>query len=311
MQTPPGDENNTPSRSLPPHGERAGWGTAPQPQAPTWPYAPNTAAPPAARPAYAPIPTEPDAPPPQIGPEHVPWKWYDCLVPALPIILALVVAVIGVATGTTDRATAADNATNPTLSDRTLVANMVAGVAIYAFMLAMVWLLALRKYHVGWSALGLRAAPRVFWALLLPLLAVMYIASGLIGQVVNALFYGGKGENPQLDTLTGGRGFSWVALGTAIVTASIAAPIVEELFFRGMLYGWLRTRWGATGSVMTSGLLFAVPHIYPIILASIFVVGVTLALVYERTKSTIATIALHSAFNTAGVVIVFVELLRQ
>lgn len=278
-----------------------------------WPYAPNAVPPPYyAAPAYAPIPTEPDAPPPLIGPDHVPWKWYDCIVPALPIILALVAALVGAITGATERgATTTDNATNPTLSDRDLVVNMIAGVAIYGFMLAMVWLFALRKYHVGWSALGLRAAPGVFWALMVFIVAGMYVASGVVGQVVNALFFGGKGENPQVDTLTGGRGFSWVALGAALVTASIAAPIVEELFFRGMLYGTLRTRWGATGGVISSGLLFAVPHVYPIILASIFVVGVTLAIVYEKTKSTIATIALHSAFNTVGVVVVFVELVRK
>ena len=49
-------------------------------------------------------------------------------------------------------------------------------------------------------------------------------------------------------------------------------------------------------------------HAIPLILASIFVVGLTLAIVYEKTKSTIATMTLHSLFNTIGVIAVFIDL---
>ncbi len=97
----------------------------------------------------------------------------------------------------------------------------------------------------------------------------------------------------------------------ALITASIAAPFVEEIFFRGVLFGWLRTRWGAAPGVILSAALFSGAHAIPLILASIFVVGLTLAIVYEKTKSTIATMTLHSLFNTIGVVAVFIDLARK
>ena len=125
------------------------------------------------------------------------------------------------------------------------------------------------------------------------------------------LFYGGKATNPQVQDITGGGNFSWTKLILALITASVAAPFVEEIFFRGVLFGWLRTRWGAVPGVILSAALFSGAHAIPLILASIFVVGLTLAIVYEKTKSTIATMKLQSLFNMIGVIAVFIDLARK
>ena len=39
------------------------------------------------------------------------------------------------------------------------------------------------------------------------------------------------------------------------------APLVEELIFRGLLYGWLAGRWGTLIAWLVSSLAFAAAHI--------------------------------------------------
>lgn len=294
----------------PPAYPRPGyWAVPPQPQAPGWPYAgapPSTGVPP-----YAGFPAYPSGPPPAppggIGPDRVPWRFWDVVIAALPFILLLALTLVAHFTSSTATSTTTDTPT----STPVLIANTVIGLVVYGVILLLIWAFTVRKYRVGWSALGLRRPPGLYWALALPILIGMYLAAGIVSAIVVKLFYGGKAENPQVKDITGGGSFSWTKLILALITASIAAPIVEELFFRGVLFGWLRTRWGAVAGVILSAALFSGAHAIPLILASIFVVGTTLAIVYEKTKSTIATMALHSLFNTIGVVAVFIDLARK
>lgn len=280
------------------------WAVPPQPQAPGWPYAgvpPYTIAPSSFPPGSPPEHRE------TIGPNHVPWRFWDVFLAALPFILLLTLTLVSHFTS----ATATSTTTDTPISTRVLVANTVLGVVIYGIILLLVWAVTVRKYHVGWSALGLRRPPGIYWALALPILIGMYLAAALVSAIIVKLFYGGSATNPQVEDITGGGSFSWTKLILALITASVAAPFVEEIFFRGVLFGWLRTRWGAVPGVIISAAIFSGAHAIPLILASIFVVGLTLAIVYEKTKSILATMTLHSLFNTIGVVAVFIDLARK
>jgi len=305
------DTVNAPSSPfLPPQGandasQRPGyWATLPQPQAPGWPYV--------GVPPYGNVPPLPpgwqqSSPADGVGPERVPWGFWDVVVAAVLLLLGLVLTLVTHFLPSSTSATAAETPT----STRFLIANTIIGLVIYGVTLFLIWLVTVHKYHVRWSALGVRRPPGLYFALVIPILVGMYTAAALVSAVIIKLFYGGKAENPQVKDLTGGGGFSWTRLVLALITASIAAPIVEELLFRGVLYGWLRTRWSAVGGVILSAALFSGAHAIPLILASIFVVGLTLAIVYEKTKSTIATMTLHSLFNTIGVIAVFIQLARK
>lgn len=279
------------------------WAVPPQPQAPGWPYAgvpPYTAVPPF-------MAGPPVAPRDEIGPNRVPWRFWDVLIAGSPFVFILLLSLAAHFAPTT----ATSATTDAPISTRLLVANAVIGLVVYVVILSLVWAVTVRKYRVGWSALGIRRPPGVWWALIIPIILGIFIASAIATAIVVNLFYGGNATNPQLKEITGGGGFSWTNLVIALITASIAAPVVEEIFFRGVLYGWLRTRWGSIAAVIIDGALFSGAHAIPLILASIFIVGLTLAIVYEKTKSTIATMTLHSLFNTIGVVTVFIDLARK
>ena len=80
--------------------------------------------------------------------------------------------------------------------------------------------------------------------------------------------------------------------------AAIAAPITEELLFRGCLYGFLRQTTGRAVALVISSVVFALIHAHPATMPALAVFAVALALLYEFTGSLWAPIAVHSLFNT-------------
>ncbi len=93
----------------------------------------------------------------------------------------------------------------------------------------------------------------------------------------------------------------WEPLGTFLIDAFSAivwAPIIEELVFRGLLYGTLRTRLGVWPSALASAAIFALPHGYAVAGSlSVLMSGVLWALAYERTRSLLPGMLAHSANN--------------
>ncbi len=82
----------------------------------------------------------------------------------------------------------------------------------------------------------------------------------------------------------------------------VVAPVAEEFFFRAFFYRALRTKLRVWPAALIDGLVFGALHFQGLgsamILPVIAVVGVGLCLVYERTGSLFAVIAIHAAFNT-------------
>jgi len=79
--------------------------------------------------------------------------------------------------------------------------------------------------------------------------------------------------------------------------AVLLAPIFEELFFRGILYGFLRKRFSFGFSSLISGVIFSFLHGNAFAFLPIVILGITLAYVYERTKNVLFPISLHLIHN--------------
>ena len=84
-----------------------------------------------------------------------------------------------------------------------------------------------------------------------------------------------------------------------LVTPS-AAPIVEEILFRGLLFAGLRHTLGLRPGVWISALLFASVHA-EIGFGVIFALGAILAWLYDRTRSLVAPMIAHAVHNGLGV----------
>jgi membrane protease YdiL (CAAX protease family) len=80
----------------------------------------------------------------------------------------------------------------------------------------------------------------------------------------------------------------------------VAAPLFEELLFRGFLLpGLLRSRLGVTGGILVSSLVFAIPHLqYDLYdMSWVFVLGALLAVVRWQTGSLWLVFGLHALNN--------------
>ncbi len=79
----------------------------------------------------------------------------------------------------------------------------------------------------------------------------------------------------------------------------LAAPIVEELIFRGFLQSAVRITCGKLQTVLISGFVFALIHWNAHVFLQIFILGLLLAYLFEMTGSLVAPITVHVCHNTA------------
>lgn len=84
---------------------------------------------------------------------------------------------------------------------------------------------------------------------------------------------------------------------SVLIGGAVLAPIGEEIFFRGFVYNCARQRLGRGWGLVLSSALFSLVHLGPLVLLPIFLVGVVLALAYERTGSLWVPIFMHATFN--------------
>lgn len=90
---------------------------------------------------------------------------------------------------------------------------------------------------------------------------------------------------------------------SALVTVAVAAPVLEEALFRGViLQGLLRTRrpWVAIGQ---SALLFGLVHFNPAQSVFALLIGILLGWLYYRTQSLGVCIAVHALNNSLTFII--------
>jgi membrane protease YdiL (CAAX protease family) len=90
------------------------------------------------------------------------------------------------------------------------------------------------------------------------------------------------------------------AVPVQVLLIVIAAPVSEEVCFRGMLFGGLRERLPRLGAALVSGLIFGGLHATTGLSAVpvLVVFGFILALLYEKTGSIIPGILLHMLNNS-------------
>lgn len=151
-----------------------------------------------------------------------------------------------------------------------------------------------RKYNVSRAMLGLKRPDRGGVLLAIGLfLGSWGIAAAYFGIL------GLAGINPDTDL---GEVYDNVGPVVAVGTlALLFAPIMEEVFFRGFIFGGLRRHWGLVGAALGSGLLFGVLHlgnpggIY--LVPPITLVGAVFAWGYAYSGSLYPSMGAHFLFN--------------
>ena len=78
---------------------------------------------------------------------------------------------------------------------------------------------------------------------------------------------------------------------------ALVGPAIEEVFFRGFTYTAFRNRWGVRWAIVGSAALFALLHMNLIAFIPIFILGVFLAYLYEKTGSLVPSMTVHMTHN--------------
>jgi uncharacterized protein len=179
-------------------------------------------------------------------------------------------------------------------------------VAILVFWLAKVhptWRRVMGLPPANWRAEILAGAG---WGLVLyP--AVVFV----IGVVVTLLYRAISGHPVQAPEQIP-EDLSTVGVGLTLLYGVVIAPIVEEFFFRGMLFGALRDRYGfgigAVGSGVAFGLIHYIdgPLLDSLLLMTVMVfTGIGLAWIYQRRGSIVAPMVAHMTFNVIGLSLIY------
>jgi uncharacterized protein len=138
-------------------------------------------------------------------------------------------------------------------------------------------------------------------------LLVIFPIVSLIGQLSDTFLYlvfDVKGYEQLAVTFLKKTLSSPIALFGSLMSIVVLAPLTEELLFRGLLFNFIRNRFGSKAGVIFSAILFAIFHYshsqglgnISLILSLTFF-GAMLAIFYLMTSSLIYPILLHAIFN--------------
>lgn len=179
----------------------------------------------------------------------------------------------------------------------------VGAYAAHALVFCTATLLGLRLLGERWRALDLVRMPLTL-ATVLMLVGLSVALRLVVGAVFAAVAgLGFDVTNPQVPWLSKQLATRDAMLVT-FVAAGIALPMVEELFFRGVLYRGLRPH-GVARAALLSALFFAVAHFNWAVGFAAFLLGLLAAYVYERKRTLWAPIVLHVAFNSLSLALLF------
>jgi membrane protease YdiL (CAAX protease family) len=158
-----------------------------------------------------------------------------------------------------------------------------------------VWWLAVRKYKGEWSALGLRAFQGRVVLLGGLLMVFSFIFNGFYSQL---LAFFDLQVQPDLSALFTEGSSPWPVL----IAGAIVAPIAEEIFFRGFVFGGLRQRYGWHKAAIISSAIFAVFHLAPTSIIPVFVLGYIFAYLYREGNSIWPAVLMHILTNTLALI---------
>lgn len=169
-----------------------------------------------------------------------------------------------------------------------------------------VYLVGVRRGKISWSEIGfLPAVWTPHWLLLaigIPL--ILMPVRGGIGLLAQYLLSGGiESMQGRMDVLAPGFQFSWSYFGLSVLGMGVIVPIAEELYFRGLLHSWFKSRFGYWPRIFLSSLIFGLAHYDAVgVTVSSFIMGLANAVAFEKSKSIWLPIAFHIVTNTFAVI---------
>ncbi len=219
--------------------------------------------------------------------------------PAILAGLALPLVLWGASLGI---AIAEDTPTD--LSSSEIITSLILTILILdGIFLAVPALFSLRRYRLGWEGLGFRGFDRDNFRMAVVAAAGAWGAVILYGLVLTLIFGEGAAPEQDVEELFSSKAVLPV-VGVAVV---LAAPLAEEVFFRGFVFPGLIRLLGVGGALAASGLLFAMFHVTGPDSAGLIIpftlIGMLFAWLYYKTGTIWTSIAAHLVFNLVSFIL--------
>ncbi len=209
---------------------------------------------------------------------EVPWKGKDVAIGIAPVILGLA---------------------TPYLLSRSIERSLPHWLWIPASFVLLAWMFAFPLWVAG-RRLGIPSIPKprrvLIEALIAAPAAIFVIATlSVVTNVLSQFMNQGTSSSPFEAIAAAPERYQLIAL---IIMAIVAAPLAEEVFFRGMVYNALRRRMHFVFAGLLQAVVFGFWHPFDLTQRlMISTVGFCLALLYEWRKSLVSPVLLHSLTN--------------
>lgn len=135
-----------------------------------------------------------------------------------------------------------------------------------------------------------------------PAWIVANIVTVLVTALLGALF-GGPPDTQVIEEL-----FPVLDPLAAVLVIVIAAPISEEIFFRGVVFNAWEREYGFRRALIGSSIVFALIHGSLYAFLPILLLAFVLGYVYARTRSLLTVVVIHATFNGISVGILFLSM---
>lgn len=88
-----------------------------------------------------------------------------------------------------------------------------------------------------------------------------------------------------------------------VLSIAVAAPVLEEFLYRGLIFKRLRTYLKPVPSMLISAFIFGIMHGNAVQFVYAFILGIFMAFVYEKFKTVWAAVIFHAGANLTSLVI--------
>lgn len=155
-------------------------------------------------------------------------------------------------------------------------------------------------YHQSITALGLSAANLLAniilglkrYLIILPII----VFAGFVTNLISSYYW----QTPEMQDVV-----RWVLeeksffiLISLIFFGTVIAPMIEEILFRGFLQPALKNHLGGRYAIVVTASLFAAVHMDIFAFLQIFILGMLLGYLYEKTQTLAASIFVHILHNS-------------
>jgi membrane protease YdiL (CAAX protease family) len=138
------------------------------------------------------------------------------------------------------------------------------------------------------------------WRRIVGLVLGALLATYVLLAVTSAAL--GPGAHPDQGVPTWWDGSRVAQFALSFVVVAVAAPIVEELTFRGLGYSLL-SPFGSGIAIAATGVLFGLMHGFVVALPIFVIVGLVLGWVRMRSGSVYPGMLMHGAFNAIALIL--------